>query len=274
MLHFFLFATAIFSISDRDNFWDVEHLSPKTQYGETNEQGITKLLSDSQISDFWTKLENKRVLFLIHGFSSTTPYINYHNIRVNIENLFLRVPYDYVIGYFWPCYDDFYEYYVAKQMIEPVVPRLMSILEKTQKLSTTVDVIAHSMGNRLLFETLNALAQKEQTPCIRNIFSWAAAVDNEALEPGEVYNPALTAIENVYIFFSRKDDVLKWAYSASEFDRALGYSGAEDPAKLPENVEMIDCTDQVNDHSAYMLSRSVYEQIKEKKETSEDLEAE
>lgn len=260
MLSACLLAISMFSISDRDHFWEAETLSKQTQYAQVDEQGITKLLNANQIQQFWSDLKNKHVLVLIHGFNSPTPYTNYHNIRVNIENLELPVPYDYIIGYVWPSYDDSVEYRIAKTQIQKLKPIFAQTLSKIHSAAASLDVIAHSMGNRLLLETLN-FVEEATDKWVRNFFAWAPAVDNESIDMNQEYYPATQLCENMYVFFSHEDGVLKWNYPIPELDVALGLAGDESPSDLPPNVQLVDCSDVIHEHSAYMLSKPIYDYL-------------
>jgi len=260
MFNWVFLAVSMFTISDRDNFWDAEVLSHKTQYAEVDEQGITKILNEIQIENFWASLKDKNILLLIHGFNSPLPYWHYHNIRVNIENLNLDSPYDCIIGYVWPSFDDAIEYRMAKRQVQQVKPVFANTLSKMHSLVRGIDVIAHSMGNRLLLETLDGFPQTS-FKWVRNFFSWAPAIDNESVDIGQWYYPATQRCENMYVFFSRNDAVLKWAYFLPELDIPLGLFGNENPSLLPQNIQLIDCSDVVNDHSAYMLSKPVYDYL-------------
>jgi esterase/lipase superfamily enzyme len=260
MLGALCLAVAMFTISDRDNFWDPEKISKETQYAQVDEQGITKLLSKKQTEEFWSDLKNKRVLVLIHGFNSPTPYSNYHNIRVNVENLELASAYDFVIGYVWPSYDDSVEYRIAKTQLQKVKPILAKTLSHLSSSVASVDVIAHSMGNRLLLETLNSM-QEGAKQVVRNFFAWAPAVDNESIDMNQVYYPATQLCQNLYVFFSQRDGVLKWDYPIPELDMALGLAGDENSSQLPKNTQLVDCTDVIDEHSAYILSKPIYDYL-------------
>lgn len=117
------------------------------------------------------------------------------------------------------------------------------------------------MGNRLIFEALNYPSNGTKK-IVRNFYSFAAAVDNESIEINEKYYPSTQNCEKVFVFYSKRDDVLKWDYSLAEWDEALGYGGAENPKKLPENVEEINYTGLIGQHSQYFAVLPIYEFIR------------
>src|SRR5262249_30867098 len=68
--------------------------------------------------------------------------------------------------------------------------------------------------------------------------------------------------EKLFVFFSKRDDVLKWLYHLVEWDEALGYEGIEDITKLPQNVELLDYTEFVGGHNQYFTYLPIYDFIK------------
>jgi hypothetical protein len=53
-------------------------------------------------------------------------------------------------------------------------------------------------------------------------------------------------------------------YTLAEADKALGYEGAENPEKLPQNVHLINCTEWIGEHSQYFTLLPIYEMIKQR----------
>lgn len=248
-----LIAASMLMVSDRANFWETGTISPQTQYGEVNELGITKLLEANEIDRF----ANKKVLIMVHGFATMEACYPYFTIQANL--LGMNSSYDEMIGYIWPCYTNHLAYLDARYRADQVAPRLKTLLTKLQSIGAKVDVAAHSLGNRLV---LQALAFKTRSPTlITNFLSIAPAVDNESLEKGEEFNSSTQHIENIFVFYSGRDDVLKWVYPVPELDRALGYTGSEHPARLPSNVQMIDCTAIIDSHDGYLFSKPIFDFI-------------
>lgn len=98
---------------------------------------------------------------------------------------------------------------------------------------------------------------------MHNFYSLAAAVDNESIEKKEKYYHSTQNCENLFVFYSKRDGVLKWDYNLAEGDRALGCGGAEEPKRLPDNVQLINYTHFVGEHSQYFTVLPIYEFIKE-----------
>jgi len=250
-----LFAASMLMVSDRANFWDDNKIAPQTQFGEVNELGITKLLDPTAIQQF----AGKRVLVLVHGFATPQACYPYFTAQANL--LEEGSPYDAIIGYIWPCYTNHLAYLQAKSHADLVAPRLKTFLKLLQSVASRIDVAAHSLGNRLV---LKALDLKASAPTlVHNFLSIAPAVDNEAIEMGEEFFNSTQHCTNLYVFFSHRDSVLRWAYLASEWDKALGYDGAENPNKLPQNVQMIDCTNIIDSHDGYLFSKPIFSFIQQ-----------
>ena len=243
-------AASMMMVSDRANFWDGDSISLQTQFGDVNEQGITKFLEPQEIERF----AGKNVLVLVHGLATVETCYPYFTIQTNL--LGDGAPYDEIIGYIWPCYATPLAYLEAKKHADKVAPRFKEFLTKLQPIAARVDVAAHSLGNRLV---LQSLAFSGADPnLVTNFLSIAPAVDNEAIEKGEEFFSSTMHCANLYIFFSERDDVLKYAYPISEWDKALGYDGAEHPNRLPPNVQMVNCTAIVDSHDGYLFSKPIF----------------
>ncbi|APE31674.1 hypothetical protein BOX17_12345 [Halomonas aestuarii] len=114
-----------------------------------------------------------------------------------------------------------------------------------------INVLAHSMGNRVLRETLR-LWRKYYLPggvplLFRNTFLIAADIVNESLEEGHSGEPITHASRNVTVYFA-SDDLALRASKASNLrnriaSRRLGHSGPEDMSKVARNVFAVDCDD-------------------------------
>lgn len=113
-----------------------------------------------------------------------------------------------------------------------------------------MSILAHSMGNRVLRETIKNW-DKYDLPCgvpsiFRNIFMVAADVVNETLEKGEDGHLICNSAKNVVVYYAYDD----LAMSASKTfnlkggiaSRRLGMTGPEDDSKVPKNVHSMDCS--------------------------------
>jgi esterase/lipase superfamily enzyme len=245
-------------MSDRAFFWDAEKISNRTAfYQNSNPETILES----------KEIENKNILLLVHGYNndaaqalSTYQLINVHvsEFKDGRDSKF----YDLVIGYLWPGDDSGLEYYDAKSHVSKTAPKMRSHLEFLSASAAKVDVLAHSMGNLFVLEALNYQSSPDKK-ILQNFYSIAPAVDDESVEKKGKYYFSTQNCDKVFVFFSKRDEVLKWLYSFAEWDLALGYEGAEAPNKLPPNVQLINYTNSISNHSQYFTYLPFYEFIKQ-----------
>lgn len=258
MLLSLLLASQFWLMSDRASFWDADKISDQTAFMLDSNPKRTTLNSK--------EIKGKNVLLLVHGYNngpeealSTYRLVNLHVSA--LKNSHQANLYDLVIGYLWPGDDSPLEYYDAKLHVLRLAKVMRSHLQFLSGSAARVDVLAHSMGNRLIFEALNDHSNGGKK-LVHNLYSLAAAVDDESIEKNEKYYRATQNCEKIFVFYSRRDGVLKWDYRLAEGDNALGYEGAEDPKMLPENVQLINYTNLIGQHSQYFMVLPVYEFIR------------
>jgi hypothetical protein len=73
-----------------------------------------------------------------------------------------------------------------------------------------ISLVSHSLGGRILLETLVHMDRKAHTACVT-----AGAVDNDVL--AKQYKAAADKAERIHVLASRKDMVLMLAYPAGDF---------------------------------------------------------
>ncbi len=258
MLLGLLLASQFWLMSDRTSFWNADKISDHTEFME--KANIQKTTFDSK------EMKGKNVLLLVHGYNnkpeealSTYRLINIHVSA--FKNKHHSKFYDLIIGYLWPGDDSPLKYYDAERHVSKLAATVRSHLELFSASSARVDVLAHSMGNRLMFEALNFHSNAAKK-IVHNFYSFAAAVDNESIEINEKYYPSTQNCEKIFVFYSKHDNVLKWSYSLAEWDKALGYEGVENSKKLPANVQLIDYTNFIGQHSQYFSYLPAYDFIK------------
>ena len=117
-----------------------------------------------------------------------------------------------------------------------------------------INVLAHSMGNRVLRGTLQAWDTYDLAngvPLIfRNTFLLAADMVNEALQEGQSGELICHASRNVIVYYASDDLALRASKAANlknkVASRRLGHTGPEDIQKTPKNVYSVDCDDVNN----------------------------
>jgi esterase/lipase superfamily enzyme len=114
-----------------------------------------------------------------------------------------------------------------------------------------INILAHSMGNRVLRATFDNVVhyyRPNGVPLIfRNIFMAAADVVNESLEINRGGKFISDAARNVVVYFASDDLALRASKVANLKNdiasRRLGHTGPEDLSKIPKNVYAVDCDD-------------------------------
>lgn len=114
-----------------------------------------------------------------------------------------------------------------------------------------INVLAHSMGNRVLRETLCAW-HKYDLPggvplLFRNTYLVAADIENESVHKGHAGELISHASRNVVVYYASDDLALRSSKVANLKNkiasRRLGHTGPENMALTPTNVYAVDCDD-------------------------------
>jgi esterase/lipase superfamily enzyme len=113
-----------------------------------------------------------------------------------------------------------------------------------------INILAHSMGNRVLRSTFDHIVhyyRPNGVPLIfRNIFMAAPDVVNESLESG-AGRSICDATRNVVVYYASDDLALRASKVANVKNvvasRRLGHTGPEDMSKVAKNVYAVDCDD-------------------------------
>ncbi len=279
---------SIFIVSDRggENFLDPNYLSEQSQCRWLKRDGTSESVSTEDQDLFFDSLKGKRILFVMHGYNSTGPLLvnSYYKLKDEVEklesdlgsisNIYRRVenyfygtplsdgPYDAVVGYVWPGYEAQWSYLAAKQNVELLVPRVKDHITHLSQIADKVDVVAHSMGNLALFKALDQIDEYKK-PVLRNIFALAPAINFDALEEGHEFYNVSKKCEDMYVFTSENDSVLRWLYPVVEMNYALGYCGTQDLEKIARNIQVVNCTSIVEDHGHYPKAQNLYHFIQE-----------
>jgi esterase/lipase superfamily enzyme len=205
------------------------------------------------------------LLMFIHGFNSlpdavfqkTQELQDLFAVRQNKSVL--------VIPLVWPCDADrgvVQDYFDDQKSADASGYAYMRLIEKFfawRELNSTLDIpcikhisiLAHSMGNRVLRESLKLARRYYQQgglPLIfRNTFMVAADVVNELLEFEKDGQPITQSSRNVVVYFAADDLALRASKVAntagSIASRRMGHSGPERIELTPNNVYAIDCND-------------------------------
>ncbi len=275
----------VFLINERGpHFWGTHEISKTTQYAEL-EQDEEKILSPAEFQDVLKGLKGKKVLVYVHGLQNTRDDVvkSHAHLKENLFALQLNLPfyskvtslikyylgygaenayanhrpYDAIIGYSWPSFDREVYYYSAQDHAKILAPKFAHQLAQISHVAKKTDVMAHSMGNLLLFEALSRHSPKGLA--VDNIYSVAAAVPHDSLNPSHKYAKVLNFCKSLFVFHSNCDYALGWPYYLAESSTfALGLKGPECPLPHPLNLKVIDSSDVIKGHSDYFSSNDFY----------------
>ncbi|NUN03782.1 MAG: alpha/beta hydrolase [Bryobacteraceae bacterium] len=154
----------------------------------------------------------------------------------------------YVVGFAW--YSDpktragfnTLDFGVKKQAANQVATGAFTQFIKdfrTKCPDTRINLGGHSLGARVILKALSAGLK------VGTVLLAAAAVDNESLKTE--FSAAPANAERIYNGYNPSDKVLQFAYTAWEWDTALGEEGEETP--VGGNVSSYKFTEWKTDHS-------------------------
>lgn len=220
--------------------------------------------------NFLTALKNseyRQILLYIHGFSNLPDDI----FAAAAEFQELCAQKDarevLVVPVIWPCDDDLgivKDYWDDQKSADSSAASLSRALcrflewrdsalnsPETNPCLKRINVLAHSMGNRVLRETLCAWERydlADGVPLIfRNTFLVAADIENESIHRTERGKLICDASRNVVVYFASDDLALRSSKVANLKNkiasRRLGHTGPENMELTPKNLYVVDCDD-------------------------------
>lgn len=222
----------------------------------------------------------KQILLFIHGFSNLPE----PNIFPRVEQL--QAYFDAkennlveVVPLIWPCDNDFgiiKDYWDDQKSADKSAFSFARALQffmdwrdkapEDAPCLKRINVLAHSMGNRVFRETLrvwNKYDLANGVPLLfRNSILMAADIVNESLEDENAGLLISQASRNVSVYYASDDLALRSSKISNlknkVASRRLGHTGPEDMEKVRSNVYAIDCDnfnnqyDQPKGHSYFL----------------------
>ncbi|MEZ9206512.1 alpha/beta hydrolase [Vibrio splendidus] len=206
-----------------------------------------------------------QILFYIHGFSNQ-PEPDIFPRTEKLQKLFDQKDENLVqvVPVIWPCDNDIgivKDYWDDQKSADMSAFSLSRALEFFMKWRSEqpendpclkrINILAHSMGNRVLRQTLTLWDRYDLangTPLLfRNTILMAPDIVNESLERGHKGQLISQSSRNVSVYYAADDLALR-ASKISNLknkvaSRRLGHSGPEDIRKVQSNVYSIDCDD-------------------------------
>jgi len=222
--------------------------------------------------EFFRKLKEElgadtQLLLYIHGFNNNMEDHIFAN-AAKLQSLFDAQDNElvHVVPLIWPCdddsiaavADDYWDDRRAADASANGFARLLGKFDTWRKAQAElkapcyrrINLLAHSMGNRVLRGALSEWAIKEyggQMPSIfRNIFMAAPDIKNQALEKDGDGQFIPDSARNVFVYYAFDDFAMPASKVANigekTLSRRLGMTGPEDLEKTPRNVYEIDCS--------------------------------
>lgn len=226
----------------------------KDDYIEIGSSGLMTKLKDSNA---------KQILLFIHGFSNLPEPDIFPRVE-QLQQYFDAKEPDMieVVPMIWPCDNDFgivKDYWDDQKSADQsafsfarALQFFMAWRDKSPEDAPClkrINVLAHSMGNRVFRETLsvwNRYDLANGVPLLfRNTILMAADVVNESLEDDREGRLISQASRNVSVYFASDDLALRSSKISNlknkVASRRLGHTGPEDMKKVQSNVYSIDC---------------------------------
>lgn len=197
-------------------------------------------------------LEATRAVFLIHGYNNNRD-VGEERLREFAAELPTIGEKVVIIAVLWPG-DSMLgavSYPVENKDADQTARYLAEFIQKTWKDGQTIDFVAHSLGNRVAFQTTKLLASHYRYN-INQICSLAGAVDDTCLSERSVYKSAAEAVVRTVVVSSTQDKTLKMLYPIGDLfsafifwkeknRKALGYKGPlhTRTEQYPKNVKSV-----------------------------------
>ncbi len=206
---------------------------------------------------------SKQLLFFIHGFSNLPEADVFPRVAKLQAYFDAKEPnLVEVVPLIWPCDNDFgivKDYWDDQKSADTSAFSFARILQKFMTWRSDaaddapclkrINILAHSMGNRVFRETLATWDKYDLANGVpllfRNSFLMAADIVNESLEEGESGRLISQSSRNVSVYYASDDFALRSSKISNlknqVASRRLGHTGPEDMGKVQSNVYAIDC---------------------------------
>lgn len=233
---------------------------------ERGDSGIIKEIGNEEFFKRLRETKRPHILLYAHGFNNQPDEV------FERTEIIQKLADDQasgqveVVPLIWPCGDGqgiLKDYWDDQRSADASAYAFSRVLHKFNKFREKaedkdedvcvkwINILAHSMGNRVLRETLRLWHHDFGSVelLFRNVFMVAADVVNETLERGEAGHLICEAARNVAVYYAGDDLTLRASKGSNlrhrTVSRRLGHTGPEDMAMVPRNVYAIDC-DSVN----------------------------
>ncbi len=225
------------------------------------------------------------VLFFIHGFAYKLEE-NLKHIR-ELHRTYIEPansPIKHLIYVCWPTVggkvgtykDDQADAIATGQMLGRVFDKLrrffVTMFEQLElgRCPHKVHLAAHSMGNTVLREMLDALPSQRLFPLFGEVLLFNSDVEDDVFEPGRPFTKLEHLAERTHMYIHRSDDALRISRFTKNWNKRLGLNGPRSGKNLNDETFVIDTTatkahedimERVIDHSGYLERDTVVKHI-------------
>lgn len=214
----------------------------------------------------WPDETPEEIVIHVHGWRNGVD-CGYHRTEL-IREAYAVEDYDgFVAGLVW---DSSYGWGTSKSIAELNALKLANFITdyKEANPDTTIRLQGHSLGARVVAETVLELDHQEEYDVLTSVIFMVGAIDNTSVAVSGEYGPALERVaQHVENFWQDDDTILDWAYRIREFSSAIGNDGCD--GVPPANYS--DHEVQLDDHSDhYKPHVGIVDKVMETFETEEE----
>ncbi|MFP9099677.1 alpha/beta hydrolase [Flavobacterium sp. RHBU_24] len=232
------------------------------------------------------------VLFFIHGFATSFDDELEHILllkKLYIDNP--DCPTQHLIYLSWPTSDNMALTYwsdkedsiVTGQALARIYVKLNNFFHtmfrkyNEESCGQKIHLMAHSMGNQVLKQTMGSLAEKYIVPFLGEIILVHADVSSDSFEKNQPLAKLEKLGQRTHIYVNKSDDALTISTTTKNFSKRLGKTGPTNLKELEGETFVIDVTGlkcdtesdsffeklkiRIGDHWGYMYSKDQVEDI-------------
>jgi esterase/lipase superfamily enzyme len=168
----------------------------------------------------------EQVVFLVHGFNVTRPRGRASLLK--LAGLLPAARSQAVVGVLWPgdSWARAASYSFEGRDADDTAAQLVRFLGDIFPRGATVSFAAHSLGCRVVLETVRAL---DAGFAVDQVALMAGAVDDYSLAWSRAYRAAVQRAKRVAVLASRCDDVLRLAYPIGDLLQAFLFFWRDEP---------------------------------------------
>lgn len=237
-------------------------VAPETIPLKEEKGSVAPVFGSSAVFDGLRKrlIENKAdLVLLLHGYACDMPTAlsNAAELKTKwapaarpLETAVFAWPSDGVIVPFLSYASDRDDARSSAKAVARALLRLLEYLgglDRREWCNGSIHLVAHSMGNYVLRNALQALISEKGGRTLprvfKNIFMMAADEDNDAFEHQDKLARLPELAEAVHVYFAGNDGALTISDVSKGNPDRLGTTGPRTLTSLPQKVTLVDCAD-------------------------------